>query len=420
MGKTIAEKILARASGKQEVKPDEFVVGKIDLAMIHDAWSFVGTILSNAGVPKVWDPEKIVSVLDHFNPPPTLKDAEAYKTARESIKKYKIKHYYGMNAGICHQVFVEKGHILPGMLIVGTDSHTMTYGALGAAGASLGFSEMAYAATTGTLWFKVPRSMKFILKGKLDHMVMSKDVVLYLAGKYSKNVAQYLSVEYAGSTVKGMSLASRMTLANMTAEIGAKFAFIEPDEIVTEYLNGRAKNSYNTVKADPDAAYVQVCEEDVTNLEPQVALPFSVDNVKPVSQVGDIKIDQAFLGSCTNARLEDIKIATEILRGKKIHPDVRMIVTPSSSETYRAAMKLGLIESLMDSGAIITHACCGICNGGHLGMLADGEVCIASSSRNFKNRMGSPGSSVYLASPATVAASALEGKVADPRNYWAR
>ena len=417
MGATIAEKILARASGRKAVKPDEYVLANIDLAMIHDAWSFVGPILSNAGVPRVWDTDKIVTVFDHFNPPPTIKDAEAYKTAREAVKKYNIKYFYGQNAGICHQVFIEKGHVLPGMLIVGTDGHTMMYGALGAAGASLGFSEMAYVATTGTLWFKVPKSMKFNVNGKLARRVMSKDVILYLAGKYSENVAQYMSVEYAGQTIKEMSLASRMTLANMTAEIGAKFAFIEPDEKVFDYLTGRAKNSFEVLKADAGASYEQVYEEDVVNLEPQVALPFSVGNVKPVSKVNNVKIDQAVLGSCTNGRLEDLRIAAEILRNKKIHSDVRLLVIPASSDIYREALSEGLIDSLMESGAIFCHSCCGPCNGGHMGLLASGEVCISSSSRNFKNRMGSPGSEVYLASPATVAASAVEGKVADPRNH---
>ena len=417
MGATIAEKILARASGKTAVQPDQYVVGMIDLAMIHDAWSFVGPILSKAGVPRVWDTDKIVTVFDHFNPPPTIKDAEAYKTAREAVKKYKIKHFYGQNAGICHQVFVEKGHILPGMLIAGTDSHTMTYGALGAAGASLGFSEMAYVATTGTLWFKVPKSMKFTINGKLAPRVMSKDVILYLAGKYSENAAQYMSVEYVGQTVQSMSLASRMTLCNMTAEIGAKFAFIDQDATVTDYLKGRAKDSFETVKADPDASYERVHEENVADLDPQVALPHTVDNVKPVSQVKNVKIDQAVLGSCTNGRLEDLRIAAEILRGKKVYPDVRMLVIPASTDVYREALREGLIDSFMESGAILCHSCCGPCNGGHMGLLASGEVCISSSSRNFKNRMGSPGSEVYLASPATVAASAIEGKVADPRNH---
>jgi homoaconitase/3-isopropylmalate dehydratase large subunit len=276
---------------------------------------------------------------------------------------------------------------------------------------------MAYVATTGTLWFKVPKSMKFNVNGKLARRVMSKDVILYLAGKYSENVAQYMSVEYNGQTVREMSLASRMTLANMTAEIGAKFAFIEPDEKVFDYLTGRAKNSFEVLKADAGASYEQVYEEDVVNLEPQVALPFSVDNVKPVSKVNNVKIDQAVLGSCTNGRLEDLRIAAEILRNKKIHSDVRLLVIPASSDIYREALSEGLIDSLMESGAIFCHSCCGPCNGGHMGLLASGEVCISSSSRNFKNRMGSPGSEVYLASPATVAASAIEGKVADPRNH---
>jgi homoaconitase/3-isopropylmalate dehydratase large subunit len=276
---------------------------------------------------------------------------------------------------------------------------------------------MAYAAATGTLWFKVPKSMKFNIDGRLAPRVMSKDVILYLAGKYSENVAQYMSVEYTGQTVKEMSLASRMTLTNMTAEIGAKFAFIDQDEKVIDYLKGRAKNSFDTVKADPDACYEKVYDESVADLEPQVALPHTVDNVKPVSKVSNAKIDQAVLGSCTNGRLEDLRIAAELLRGKKVHPDVRLLVIPASSDVYREALREGLIERFMESGAILCHSCCGPCNGGHMGLLASGEVCISSSSRNFKNRMGSPGSEVYLASPATVAASAIEGKVADPRNH---
>jgi 3-isopropylmalate/(R)-2-methylmalate dehydratase large subunit len=417
MGMTIAEKILARASDKKSVKPDQYVIAKVDLAMIHDAWSFVGPILSNSGVSMVWDPGKIVTVLDHFNPPSTTKDAEAYKTAREAIKKYKIKYFYGQQAGICHQVFVEKGHILPGMLIAGTDSHTMTYGALGAAGASLGFSEMAYVATTGTLWFKVPKSIKFNIEGQLAPKVMSKDVILFLAGKYTVNIAQYMSVEYYGQTVRDMSLSSRMTLANMTAEIGAKFAFTEVDNKVTDYLKSRALNSFESHTADSDAQYDQNYEENVSNLEPQVALPHTVDNVKPISAVKDVKINQAIIGSCTNGRLEDLRIAANILKGKKVHSDVRLLVIPASTEVSRAALKEGITDSLMESGAIFCHSCCGPCNGGSLGLLAAGEVCISSSSRNFKNRMGSPGSEVYLASPATVAASSIEGKVADPRNY---
>jgi len=249
------------------------------------------------------------------------------------------------------------------MLIVGTDSYTMTYGALGAAGASPGFSEMAYVATTGTLWFKVPKSIKFHINGMLAQRVMSKDVILYLAGKYSENVAQYMSVEYTGPTAQKMSLNSRMTLANMTAEIGAKFVFIEPDEKVIDYLTGRSKNSFEVVKADTDASYEQIYEENVANLEPQVSLPFSVDHVKPVSKVNGVKIDQAVLGSCTNGRLEDLRIAAEVLHNKKIYPDVRLLVIPASSDVYREALSEGLIDSFIESGAIVCHSVVGPATG---------------------------------------------------------
>jgi 3-isopropylmalate/(R)-2-methylmalate dehydratase large subunit len=415
MGKTVAEKILARASGSQRIKPDDYVVANIDLAMIHDAWSFVGPILENAGVSKVWDSEKIVTVFDHFNPPPTLKDAEAYKTAHAAVRKYGVKHFYGQNAGICHQVFMEKGHILPGMLVVGTDSHTMTYGALGAAGASLGFSEMAYAATFGKLWFKVPKTIRFTLNGKLNERVSAKDVIIWLAGKYSVNAAQYMSVEYYGQTVSDMDIAGRMTLANMTAEIGAKYAFTVIDEKVDTYLECRAKGEYFPAVADSDAVYEAAYVEDVSALEPQVACPYSVDNAKAVSALGDVHIDQAVLGSCTNGRLEDLREAAAIIRGRKVHPDVNFMVIPASTQVYADALHEGLIEEFIDAGAVVCHSCCGPCNGGHLGLLAPGQVCISSTSRNFKNRMGAPGSEVYLASPATVAASAVSGRISDPR-----
>jgi len=417
MGKTIAEKILSRASGTENARPDDYVVAEIDLAMIHDAWGHVGPILMKAGVERVWDTERIVTVFDHFNPPPTVKDAEAYKIGREAVEKYGIKYNYGQNAGVCHQVFVEKGHIRPGMLIVGTDSHTMTYGALGAAGASLGFSEMAYVAANGKLWFKVPKTMKFTLNGRLAPRVTAKDVILYLAGKYSVNVAQYMSVEYYGEIIRSMSLAGRMTLANMTAEIGAKFAFVDVDETVYEYLKGRTDAPYEPVYADEDAVYENEYTEDLTALVPQVAMPFAVDNVAPASTLGDVKINQCVLGSCTNGRLEDLRAAADILRGKKVSPKVNFLVIPASTEVYRAAMHEGLIDVFLEAGAVVCHACCGPCNGGHLGLLAEGEVCLSSSSRNFKNRMGAPGSEVYLASPATVAASGVTGRITDPRDF---
>lgn len=417
MGTTLAEKILARACGKELVKSGEYVTASVDLAMVHDAMEQVNEILSRAGVKKIWDNMKVVCVLDHWNPPPTVRDAELYKAIRLAVKKYNIKHFYGQNAGVCHQVLVEKGHVLPGELIVGTDSHTITYGALGAAGAAVGFSEMAYVLATGTLWFRVPETIKFNIGGILPSGIMSKDIILHIVGKYSVNIAQYKAVEFSGQVSKDMSLSSRITMSNMAAEIGAKFAFFEPDEKVYRYIKERANEPFTLITPDEDAVYEKVYEEDVSNLEPQVAFPFSVDNVKPISKVGNIKIDQAVLGSCTNGRLEDLKIAAEVMHGRKVHPDVRMLVIPASSEVYKDAISEGILYRLVESGAIICNPGCGPCMGAHMGLLASGEVCVSSTSRNFKGRMGSLASELYLASPATVAASAISGRIADPRNY---
>jgi homoaconitate hydratase family protein len=415
MGATVAQKILARASGKEAVKPGEYVMADLDLAMVHDSMGPVCGVLFRAGVDRVWDPDKIVCVLDHWNPPPTVRDAETYKFIRSAVKKLGIKYFYGQNTGVCHQVLIEKGHILPGMLVVGADSHTISYGALGAAASGIGHSEMAYVFATGKLWFKVPETIKFVIEGSLLPKVSSKDVILSLAGKYSVEAAQYKAVEFTGAACGEMSIASRITMCNMAVEIGAKFAFFETDKKTTDYLRERTENSYSAVAADSDAFYETVHHEDVSGLEPQVALPFSVDNVRPVSKVGDIKIHQAVLGSCTNARLEDLRVAVDVMAGRKVHPDVRMLVIPASWEVYRDAIREGIIMRLSESGAIICNAGCGPCMGGHMGLLASEEACIATINRNFKGRMGSPGSELYLASPATVAASAITGRITDPR-----
>ncbi|MDD5007412.1 MAG: 3-isopropylmalate dehydratase large subunit [Syntrophorhabdaceae bacterium] len=415
MGSTIAEKILARASGKETARPGEYVMAAIDLAMAHDSLGPIYEILSRAGVDKVWDKDKIVCVLDHWNPPPTVRDAEIYKQIRMAVKKFGIRHFYGQNAGVCHQVLFEKGHIIPGRLIVGADSHTLSYGACGAAAAGIGHSEMAYVFAFGKLWFKVPETIKFIIEGVLPARVTAKDVILAIAGKYSVGAAQYKAVEFAGRVCSEMSLASRITMCNMAAEIGAKFAFFEPDEKVREYLEERTKEPVNVLEADEDASYEAVYREDVSQLEPQVAFPFAVDNVRPISKVGDIRIDQAVIGSCTNGRLEDLRAAVEIIGTTKIHPDVRMLVIPSSSEVYRDAIREGILASLSESGAIICNPGCGPCMGAHMGLLASGEICISTTNRNFRGRMGSPESELYLASPATVAASAITGRIADPR-----
>jgi 3-isopropylmalate/(R)-2-methylmalate dehydratase large subunit len=417
MGMTLAEKILARASGRHSVKPGEYVVANIDLAMTHEGMRGVFPILKEAGVKKVWDPEKVINLLDHWVPAPTVQAAEHHKRIRQAVVELGIRYAYGEKAGICHQVLPEKGHVVPADLIVGTDSHTVTYGAFGAAATGIGYSEMAYVLATGKLWFRVPETIKFQIEGELPPAVMSKDLLLYLAGQYSAEVAEYKAIEFTGSTAKMMSLSSRMTMSNMSVELGAKFGFFEPDEKVSEFLKGRIQKTYPMIQADTDASYEKVFEVDASRIEPQVALPSSVDNVKAVSQLGEIILDQAFIGSCTNGRIEDLRIAADILKGKKVHSRVRLLVIPASWEVYREALKSGILETFVDAGAIICNSSCGPCFGGHMGILAPGERCIASINRNFQGRMGSSDAEVYLGSPATVAASAVEGRIADPRNY---
>jgi len=417
LGMTMAEKILARASGKEKLKPGEFVIAAIDLAMAHDGLGAVVRILDEAGIKKIWDLDKVVSLLDHSTPAPTVQAAEIHKMIDKAVEEYSIKNFYGQRAGICHQVLPEKGWVLPGQLIVGTDSHTTTYGALGAAGTGIGFSEMAYVLATGKLWFMVPETIKFTISGNQPPRVMSKDIILNIAGNYSTTIAQYKSVEFDGSVAGNMSLDSRMTMSNMSVELGAKFGFFRPDEKVSQYLVTRTNKTFDLIQPDNDAIYEMVYELDISSLEPQIAVPYAIDNVKPVSEVVGVKLNQAVLGGCTNGRLEDLRIAAEILQDRKVEPHIRLLVVPASAEVYKEAIKEGIIYTLVDSGAVILNPSCGICYGSHMGLLASGESCIASINRNFKGRMGSPEAKVYLASPATVAASAIEGMIADPREY---
>ncbi len=417
MGMTLAEKILARASGREDVEPGEYVTADIDLAMAHEGFAAVYLGLIGAGINKVWNPDKIVVLLDHAAPAPNVRYAGVHKMVRDAVKSLGIKNFYDIRAGVCHQVLQEKGHVLPGMLIVGTDSHTTTYGSLTAAGTGIGFSEMSYVFATGKLWFRVPETIKFEITGKLPYHVMSKDIILNLLGKYSAEAAQYKSVEFTGSLSKELSIASRMTMSNMAMEMGAKFAFYETDQKTIDYLKDKTKEPIQNLKADNEAEYEKIYEEDVTELEPQVAEPYTVDNVKPIKEAEGIPVNQALLGSCTNGRLEDLRIAAKILEGQKVYPDTRLIVTPASTEVYREALKEGILETIIDAEGIITNPGCGACFGGHMGLLAAGEVCIASINRNFRGRMGDSEAKVYLASPATVAASAIEGKIADPRKY---
>jgi 3-isopropylmalate/(R)-2-methylmalate dehydratase large subunit len=415
MRMTIAEKILARASGRDTVSPGEYITAQIDAFMCHEAFAAVYLSLIDAGINQLAHPDKVFIFLDHYVPAPTQRAASIHQIVRTGVEKFGIAHYYGERGGIAHQVMMEKGHVLPGNLIVGTDSHTCTYGALGAAASGIGISEMAYALATGYLWFRVPETIRFVLEGKLQPFVSSKDIILKIAGDHSAEVAQYKSVEFTGSAVEKMSIDSRMTISNMSVEIGAKFGLFETDKTAEAYYKGALAPGFEKICFDPEADFEQTHEINVSEIEPQVAAPHAVDNVKPASALAHVKIDQAILGSCTNGRLEDLEAAAGLLEGRQVHPGVRMLVIPASWEIYHQAIQKGILSTLIDAGAIILNPGCGPCFGSHGGLLAPGERCISSTNRNFKGRMGSDRSEVYLASPATVAASAITGEITDPR-----
>ena len=417
----IAEKILARASDKKEVTPGEIVEAKIDVAMVHDLTGPL-TVKSfrEIGVEKVWDNQRIVIILDHLVPASSVGAAELQKIMRDFAKEQGIKNFYDIGrGGICHQAMPEKGHVRPGNLIVGTDSHTCTYGAFGTFATGIGATDMASVFATGKLWFKVPEAIKIDVTGRFQDFVTPKDLILNIIGEVKADGAIYEGLEFTGSTIRNMSIDGRMTLCNMAVEMGAKIGIIEPDETTLRYVKERTEKPFNPVKSDPGSSYERVLNFDVKDMEPQVACPHSVDNVKPISEIGEVEIDQAFVGSCTNGRLEDLRLAARLLKGKKVRDGVRMLVTPASQEIYFQALKEGLMEIFIEAGAFVCNPTCGPCLGGHLGLLAPGEVCITSSNRNFIGRMGSPEAYVYLASPATVAASAVRGKITDPRSLEA-
>ncbi|MFX1278084.1 MAG: 3-isopropylmalate dehydratase large subunit [Promethearchaeota archaeon] len=420
-GKTIAEKILSVHNiSEYEVKPGNIINARIDLIMSHFGTAKVSLDFNKikpSEKRKVFDPNKIVVLFDHYNPAPTERWATVHDMIRNFVKKQGITHFYDIKEGVCHQVLPEKGHIRPGMLIIGGDSHTTTYGAFNAASCGVGNTDLFYAYVKGKLWFKVPHTIKFNISGKLSNNIMSKDIIIKIAGDYTAEVANYKSIEFTGNAMEDLSISSRMTMSNFALELGAKFAFGVPDQKLIDWVRKRTKKSFNLVKPDEDAIYEKIYEMDVDELEPQISCPHTIDNVKPVTEVEGININQAFLGSCTNGRYEDLKVAANILEGKKIHKDVRMIITPASKTVWLKAATEGIFEVFLNAGAIITNPSCGACFGGHGGLLAPGETCISSSNRNFQGRMGSINSKIYLGSPATVAASAIKGKITDPRNF---
>jgi 3-isopropylmalate/(R)-2-methylmalate dehydratase large subunit len=419
----ITEKILAKASGKNRVNHGEIVDANVDMVMVHDLTGPLAVeAFKKIGIKNVWDNQKVVVILDHQVPAESVKAAELHKTMRKFARDQQLRIYDVGKGGICHQVMPEKGHVLPGTVIVGADSHTCTYGAFGAFATGIGSTEAAAVFATGKIWLRVPEAIKINVEGQFQKYVTPKDLILYIIGKLGAGGAIYKSVEFVGPNIRAMSIAGRMTLCNMTVEMGAKNGIMEPDETTRKFLKGRISKPlmpFASLKSDADASYEKVVEIDVADLTPQIAYPSSVDNVKPASEMGNVQVEQAFIGSCTNGRIEDLRMAAEILKGKMVKDGVRTLVIPASQEVYRQAITEGLIEIFTDAGALVCGSTCGPCLGGHIGLLAPGETCVSTSNRNFIGRMGSAEANVYLASPATVAASAITGRITDPRELEA-
>ena len=409
---TISEKIFSRASGK-DVKADDFAMAKIDYAMAHDGTSILAVrAFKGMGINSVWDPSRIVIPFDHLVPANNESTASLQFDIRKWISEQGIEHFYDVGSGICHQVLPEQGFALPGKLIVGADSHSCTYGAFGAFGTGVGATDMAEIFATGELWFKVPRTIKVTSRGSLGKMVTAKDLTLHIVGNVGADGATYKAMEFYGQTISELSMSGRMTLCNMAIEMGAKAGIVPADRITFDYLQGRAVEEYDPVYADEDASYVKDLQIIASDLEPQVALPHQVDNVVCVSEVPQTKIDQVFIGTCTNGRLEDLELAAKVLKNEKVA--IRTIIIPASREVMKAASMNGTLATLLEAGATIGMPGCGPCLGGHMGVIAPGEVCVSTSNRNFRGRMGA-GGYIYLASPATAAASAITGYITDPR-----
>jgi 3-isopropylmalate/(R)-2-methylmalate dehydratase large subunit len=415
MGQTFAQKILAQKAGLKEVEPGQIVTVQPDKLLTHDNTAAIAKIFREIGVERVARPEINVIVLDHVVPAATEGHAKNHQQIRQFVKEQGITNFYDVGEGICHQVLPEKGHVLPGYLIVGSDSHTTTHGAFGAFAAGIGRTEAAAVMATGEIWLMVPHSFHINIEGQLPEGVHAKDVILYVIEDLGADGADYRAVEFTGSVIREMSVASRMVLCNMAAEMGAKIGVIEPDEKTRAWLSGRSDVDYQEVFADPDASHERVIEYDVSGLLPQVARPHTVDNVAPVTEVAGSRVDQALIGTCTNGRLEDLQVAAQILRGHRIAPTTRLLILPASREVLLAAIAEGVIADLVTAGALILNPGCGPCLGAHEGVMAPGEVTISTANRNFKGRMGCREAEIYLASPATVAASALAGEIVDPR-----
>jgi len=412
---TLADKILAAHTDKEKVSPGEFVNVQVDLILANDITAPIAIReFQKMGLDKVFDPKKIVMVPDHFTPNKDIASAEQAKLMREFALEQGVNYFEVGRMGIEHVLLPEQGLVLPGDVVIGADSHTCTYGALGAFATGVGSTDIAAAMATGDIWMKVPPTIKFVYHGDLGDWVMGKDLILHTIGDIGVDGALYSVMEFCGETIDALSIEGRFTMANMAVEAGAKAGIFRVDNKTQLYIKSRAKRSYRVYEPDGDADYARIIEYDISGMEPQVALPHSPANVKPVSQVGKVEIDQAVIGSCTNGRIEDFQVAAQILKGNKVHPRVRCIVIPGSQEVYLDALTRGLIEIFVKAGAVVSTPTCGPCLGGYMGVLAAGEKCVSTTNRNFVGRMGHPESELYLASPAVAAASAVLGRIAGP------
>jgi 3-isopropylmalate/(R)-2-methylmalate dehydratase large subunit len=417
VGYTITEKILMAHTGLKEIAAGQLINARVDIALGNDVTAPIAiNEFNKSGGKKVFNKNKVALVLDHFTPNKDINSAQQCKAVREFALTQKITHFYeGGNVGIEHALLPEQGIVLPGDLVIGADSHTCTYGALGAFATGVGSTDLAAAMLTGELWFKVPSSMKFIIFGSLQKWVSGKDLILHIIGRIGVDGALYKAMEFTGETIGKLPMADRFSIANMAIEAGAKNGIFAPDKITGEYVKKRAKRDYKFYSSDADAFYSDIIEINAGKIEPQVAFPHLPSNVKGVSKAGKVKIDQSLIGSCTNGRIEDLRIAAKILKNRKAASHVRLIIVPATPEIYRQALKEGLLEIFMKANAIISPPSCGACLGGHLGILAEGERAVATTNRNFIGRMGHTKSEVYLANPAIAAASAILGRIASPR-----
>jgi 3-isopropylmalate/(R)-2-methylmalate dehydratase large subunit len=416
MGQTLAEKILATHAGLEEVQAGQFVEVDVDLVLSNDITAPIAIReFEKLGVPVVFDPERVVIVLDHFAPNKDIQSAEQCRAVRQFAREQGLPHFFDVGCmGIEHVLLPELGLVVPGDVVVGADSHTCTYGALGAFATGMGSTDVAVVMAVGRTWMRVPETIRVYYHGSLRPWVGGKDLILYTIGQLGVGGARYKAIEFGGPTVKALSMAGRLTMANMAIEAGAKAGLFAVDATTLAYLRGRARRPFQSYAADTGGVYAQVVEIDAGQVEPQVAFPHLPENARPVHQAGEVRIDQAVIGSCTNGRLADLRVAAEVLRGRRVHRDVRCIVIPGSQQVYLEAAREGLVEAFVEAGAAVSTPTCGPCLGGHMGVLAAGERAVSTTNRNFRGRMGHPDSEVFLAGPAVAAASAVAGRLALP------